>query len=671
MRVLVVLIVAAACSVPDKEPAQPDGGADAGVDVPEDTGAPETSITVAPPAFSPDGTARFEFTSDDPEARFECRVDDQEPVACTSPFARDLADGPHSFSVRAIDPVGNADDTPAEHVWSIDTAAPTTSFEKTPPSADNSTMVRFEFTSNEDNVTFECSLDGTAFRPCESGETFGPVSDGAHSFAVRAVDRAGNVDASPAIHAWNVDTSTPDTQLLSGPEGATSSTSASFSFVSPDAGAGATFQCALDGGPFSACTSPRSYTNLGMGEHTFAVRVRDAVGNLDPTPATRRWSVDITPPNTTIASGPSGVEPSASATFTFTANEPDVTFACALDGGAFGACTSPYSVMGLAQGPHTFAVRATDSAGHTDPSPATRAWTVDTIAPEIAITSGPASGSTSGSLVTFTFSVSEGSPTCSVDGATFTACTSPLDLMLAPGPHELRIRAADAAGNETTLVRAWTVVCSAPDATGALGLLHLDDPGQLQPNATGGPGATLGADETVEVADPTPGAGRYGGGLAFTAAEGDFVAWPLASPARTALALELWARPAGGLGTRELLATADGRISIRVAPANGNVRFTAVVVEAGEDVQTHVVSSPVADADAWHHVLVTISEPDLILWVDGVRRATDVALGTPLALDSIRLGGDTATAYTGALDEVWLGEPITSDAAAQARFCPP
>src|SRR6185436_20956259 len=100
--------------------------------------------------------------------------------------------------------------------------------------------------------------------------------------------------------------------------------------------------------------------------HTFAVRVRDAVGNLDPTPATRSWTVDLTPPTTTIVSGPTGTVPMASASLTFTSSEVGSTFACSLDGAPFAACTSPAGLTGLGQGAHTFAVRATDAAGHVD-----------------------------------------------------------------------------------------------------------------------------------------------------------------------------------------------------------------------------------------------------------------------------------------------------------------
>ena len=49
------------------------------------------------------------------------------------------------------------------------------------------------------------------------------------------------------------------------------------------------------------------------------------------------------------------------------------------------ACTSPQNYTGLADGGHTFEVRATDALGNTDPTPASFNWTVDAITPEVAI----------------------------------------------------------------------------------------------------------------------------------------------------------------------------------------------------------------------------------------------------------------------------------------------
>jgi hypothetical protein len=94
-------------------------------------------------------------------------------------------------------------------------------------------------------------------------------------------------------------------------------------------------------------------------------------GGTTPPPA------DTTPPDTTITTGPVGTVTSASASFEFSATETGSTFECQLDAGAFEACTSPTAYSGLAAGQHTFGVRATDAAGNTDATPATRTWTVE------------------------------------------------------------------------------------------------------------------------------------------------------------------------------------------------------------------------------------------------------------------------------------------------------
>jgi hypothetical protein len=678
---LLALVALAACSVPDKQRAtsDPDAGTppmiDApplAIDAPPDVTAPETTIEMAPDAFSAAGQAMFRFSSNEPGATFECRIDDETPEPCVSPYARSLADGPHSFSVRAIDPAGNRDDSPAEKVWTIDTLPPDTTLTAGPPSADNSVMATFTFRSPERSVSFDCSLDNAGYLPCVSGASFGPVGDGTHSFAVRAHDRAGNVDASPAVYAWTVNTSTPDTTVLSGPPSFSATTGASFTFFSPDAGGGATFTCALDGAAFAACTSPKTYAGLVEGAHMFAVRVRDAVGNLDPSPATRSWTVDLTPPNTTISDGPAGVVPMASASIAFTASEADVTFTCSLDGAAPADCSSPASFTTLAQGAHTFTVQATDAAGHSDATPATRSWTVDTVPPDVMITAGPAA--TSGPRVTFSFSTSEGSLACSFDGAAFTPCASPLATNLPAGAHQLAVRATDAASNASTVMRAWTVACAAPDATGAAGLLHLDDTDQTLGNAvTDGATATLGDTIAVEPEDPMAiAAARFGGGLAFTAASNTHVAWPIALPAMPELTLELWANPTTA-AAQTLLASSDGRVALRITAASATtVKLSISVAEGGTGGMTRTVSSAAVAIGAWHHVIASLQQPTLRLWVDGVRtEVATVALGAPLAFDAIQLGGAGASAYDGALDEVWIAQTaITGDEAALARYCP-
>jgi len=81
--------------------------------------------------------------------------------------------------------------------------------------------------------------------------------------------------------------------------------------------------------------------------------------------------------NTRIVSGPSGTIASDSATFVFASPEGG-GFECRLDGGDWEACVSPTTYSALADGPHSFAVRALNRPGHPDPTPTIATFTVET-----------------------------------------------------------------------------------------------------------------------------------------------------------------------------------------------------------------------------------------------------------------------------------------------------
>jgi hypothetical protein len=216
-------------------------------------------------------------------------------------------------------------------------------------------------------------LDGAAFAACSTPASYTGLGQGSHAFEVRAKDALGNTDASPASRTWTVDTAGPDTTITSGPSGAVASTSATFTFTASEGGS--TFECRRDGAAFATCTSPVSYSSLTQGSHTFDVRARDALGNLDASPASRTWTVDTVTPITTITSGPPSSTSSTTATFTFTSSEAG-TFECKLDAAAFLPCTAPKTYTGLSHTNHTFQVRAKDAAGNLDPSPASDTWRV-------------------------------------------------------------------------------------------------------------------------------------------------------------------------------------------------------------------------------------------------------------------------------------------------------
>jgi hypothetical protein len=136
-------------------------------------------------------------------------------------------------------------------------------------------------------------VDGAAYSACTSPLTTAALADGSHTFAVEAVDLS-NRTSNPTQYAWTIDTVAPPAPTItSKPAAVVASGSASFGFN--DTEAGVAFECQLDGSAFASCTSPAAYSGLATGQHTFAVRARDAAGNAGPA-TSYSWRVDITPP---------------------------------------------------------------------------------------------------------------------------------------------------------------------------------------------------------------------------------------------------------------------------------------------------------------------------------------------------------------------------------------
>jgi hypothetical protein len=85
------------------------------------------------------------------------------------------------------------------------------------------------------------------------------------------------------------DKTPPDTKITKGPPKKTHKTTVKFKFTATEAGS--TFQCKLDGKPFKPCRAPKTYKKLKPGKHVFKVRAIDKAGNVDPTPAKRKFTV--------------------------------------------------------------------------------------------------------------------------------------------------------------------------------------------------------------------------------------------------------------------------------------------------------------------------------------------------------------------------------------------
>ncbi|MBE2317755.1 tandem-95 repeat protein [Solirubrobacter sp. CPCC 204708] len=85
-----------------------------------------------------------------------------------------------------------------------DTTAPNTTITAAPAATGDDTTPTFAFSANEGGARFECRVDSGAFAPCTSPHTTAALATGAHTFDVRAVDAAGNADASPARAGFTI-----------------------------------------------------------------------------------------------------------------------------------------------------------------------------------------------------------------------------------------------------------------------------------------------------------------------------------------------------------------------------------------------------------------------------------------------------------------------------------
>ena len=85
-----------------------------------------------------------------------------------------------------------------------DTKPPQTTLTAGPRGSTRAKTATFRFKSSETGSTFKCKLDKGPWTTCRSPKTYRSLRKGAHTFQVRAKDKAGNVDATPAKRSWRV-----------------------------------------------------------------------------------------------------------------------------------------------------------------------------------------------------------------------------------------------------------------------------------------------------------------------------------------------------------------------------------------------------------------------------------------------------------------------------------
>ncbi len=225
-----------------------------------------------------------------------------------------LPDGPHTVFVRARDPRGNVDPAPAARSFTVDTVTPAITNVKVSQITTSSALiswetsepatsqVRYGLNSGYGNIT---PLDGQLL------SHHGVVLENlyystTYHFSVQSRDAAGNHSASQDFTFKTVpanDVHPPDTSISAGIlEGALVNkrdvliTWSGWDDITPRSNLTYSTQWDSDGWSIYTSTTSRSFTNLPDGLHTLQVRARDQSGKVDPTPASRSFTVDATPP---------------------------------------------------------------------------------------------------------------------------------------------------------------------------------------------------------------------------------------------------------------------------------------------------------------------------------------------------------------------------------------
>ncbi len=361
-------------------------------------------------------SAAFQYT-DSVSVTFQCSLDGSSFASCGSgtsgsqPYSG-LAAGSHTFQVRAV---SGGTSAAASYTWVIDRTPPTASVTFpasggvykassysagcTPAglcgSAADPSGVASVRVSVKQNSTGKW-WNGSSFSP--GSETFVSVTalgtpggtstswrytlalppDDTYLLHVQATDSLGNAQTGStyaATASFTIDTVPPGSPSITAP----AASPAWITTTSPNASwtgaeVGGSFLCNLDGSGWLACSSPKGYSGLAQGTHTFQVEQVDAAGNVGT--ARRSFQIDSIAPNTpTLTVKPPDPSDTQTAHFEWTDTDPApasgiVQYLCSQENGAFQACGSGNSgsITWVIANPnisqHQFAVEAVDAAGN-------------------------------------------------------------------------------------------------------------------------------------------------------------------------------------------------------------------------------------------------------------------------------------------------------------------
>ncbi|TML63989.1 MAG: hypothetical protein E6G22_05250, partial [Actinobacteria bacterium] len=439
------------------------------------------------------------FSSSEPGSTFECRLEGSAWQPCASPDTlASLADGEHTLDVRATDPAGNVDATPASWTWLVDTTPPTATMGdpgrvvRGTVSLSSTTADPGDSASGVASVAYEYSADGgTTWAPAPADWDTTSVEDDVYELRVVATDHAGNVTASSPVTDVRVDNTAPTTSLddpaanvrgtvtLTGAAADAGSGVAQVQFQVSPAGASTWLPLGIaSAAPYSV---ELDTTTLPDGLYDFRTVALDVAGNEGDGAPVTGIRVDNTPP--TVSLGNPGANLRRTVDLAGNADDGAGSGVASLvyeyspaGAGDWHPAASTWNTSSVADGVYDLRAVATDAAGNVGASPVVTSRVDNT--PPATTDNAPSGWQSSAVTVTLSASDAGSGPSAteySVDGGPFQSGTS-VDVQ-APsdgsndGSHTIAYFSTDVAGNVEAVHSTDVLIDASPPGS------HPTDPG--------------------------------------------------------------------------------------------------------------------------------------------------------------------------------------------------
>jgi len=252
------------------------------------------------------------------------------------------------------------------------------SIKKKPSKITRKTRGLFTFKTTGKHAYYQCKFDDKQWKICPNPKYFNNLNEGEHIFIVRALNKEKKIISNEVVFKWFIDKTPPKTKLLVFPKKFSNKKNSVFEFESTEKNV--SFECKIDFQKWKICKNKISLF-LTDGQHIFKVKSRDNAGNIERKFIKYVWNIDSKSPIVKFDKKNNNLINKSFNRFYFFANE-SALFKCKLDKNNWKKCKTGVKISNLADGNHSFFVKATDKSNN-DSKIAEFRFTVDKTAPKI------------------------------------------------------------------------------------------------------------------------------------------------------------------------------------------------------------------------------------------------------------------------------------------------